>query len=100
MNHENKRDVDQLVEHLGMMGYDAWVDESLRGGQDWWEEILQRIVDSDGALGERANVKGQHSLQNYLGPLELSTLSTAGARGRAFIGARPGPGRHPPPGQA
>ncbi len=44
---ENKRDVDQLVEHLRMMGYETWVDTSLRGGQDWWEEILQRIADSE-----------------------------------------------------
>jgi hypothetical protein len=44
---ENKRDVDQLVEHLRMMGYETWVDTSLRGGQDWWEEILRRIADSE-----------------------------------------------------
>ena len=44
---ENKRDVDQLVEHLGMMGHETWVDARLRGGQDWWEQILQRIADSD-----------------------------------------------------
>jgi hypothetical protein len=31
---ENRRDVDQLVEHLGLMGYDTWVDSELRGGQD------------------------------------------------------------------
>jgi hypothetical protein len=24
----------------------TWVDVSLRGGQDWWEEILHRIADS------------------------------------------------------
>jgi hypothetical protein len=29
------------------MGYDIWVDTDLRGGQDWWEEILRRIADSD-----------------------------------------------------
>jgi len=44
---ENKRDVDQLVEHLGVMGYETWVDFKLRGGQQWWEEILRRISDSD-----------------------------------------------------
>ena len=44
---QNRADVDQLVEHLRMMGYDTWVDVSLRGGQDWWEEILRRIADSD-----------------------------------------------------
>jgi TIR domain len=44
---DNKRDVDQLVAHLGTMGYDTWVDAALRGGQDWWNEILQRIADTD-----------------------------------------------------
>jgi TIR domain len=44
---ENKPDVDQLVEHLRTMGYDTWVDAALRGGQDWWEEILDRIADTD-----------------------------------------------------
>jgi hypothetical protein len=44
---ENKRDVDQLVEHLGTMGYQTWVDADLRGGQEWWEEILARIAESD-----------------------------------------------------
>ena len=44
---ENKGDVDQLVEHLRMMGYDSWVDVSLRAGQDWWEEILRRIAEAD-----------------------------------------------------
>ena len=44
---ENRRDVDQLVEHLGLMGYDTWVDTELRGGQDWWEEVLRRVANSD-----------------------------------------------------
>lgn len=44
---ENKGDVDQLVEHLRMMGYDSWVDVSLRAGQDWWKEILRRIAEAD-----------------------------------------------------
>jgi hypothetical protein len=44
---ENRRDVGQLVEHLELMGYDTWVDTELRGGQDWWEEVLRRIADSD-----------------------------------------------------
>ncbi|MDT5013713.1 MAG: hypothetical protein QOH57_5330, partial [Mycobacterium sp.] len=43
----NKNHVDQLVEHLTMMGYETWVDVSLRGGQDWWKEILDRITESD-----------------------------------------------------
>jgi DNA-binding beta-propeller fold protein YncE len=44
---ENKPHVDQLVEHLRTMGYDTWVDAALRGGQDWWDEILDRIADTD-----------------------------------------------------
>jgi TIR domain len=44
---ENKRDIDQLVEHLGVLGCQTWVDSSLRGGQEWWEEILRRIADCD-----------------------------------------------------
>jgi sugar lactone lactonase YvrE len=44
---ENRRDVDQLVGHLGILGYDTWVDTSLRGGQEWWAEILRRIADCD-----------------------------------------------------
>ena len=44
---DNKRDVDQLVEHLRMLTYDTWIDKELRGGQVWWEEVLQRVADSD-----------------------------------------------------
>ncbi|HZQ32092.1 MAG TPA: TIR domain-containing protein [Mycobacterium sp.] len=44
---ENKRDVDQLAEQLGLMGYETWVDFKLRGGQQWWAEILQRISDTE-----------------------------------------------------
>jgi hypothetical protein len=36
-----------LVEHLGELGCDTWVDSSLHGGQDWWQEILRRIADCD-----------------------------------------------------
>lgn len=43
----NKPDVDQLVEHLRELGCDTWVDSSLHGGQDWWQEILRRIADCD-----------------------------------------------------
>jgi hypothetical protein len=44
---QNKPDVEQLVEHLRVLGCDTWHDSSLHGGQDWWEEILQRISDCD-----------------------------------------------------
>lgn len=44
---ENKPAVEQLVDHLGVVGYQTWVDSSLRGGQDWWQEILSRIAECD-----------------------------------------------------
>jgi DNA-binding beta-propeller fold protein YncE len=44
---DNRADVLALVEHLGIMGHDTWVDAALRGGQDWWHEILDRIADTD-----------------------------------------------------
>jgi hypothetical protein len=44
---ENKPDVEALVRDLDALGYQTWVDSSLRGGQTWWEEILRRIADSD-----------------------------------------------------
>jgi hypothetical protein len=44
---QNRPDIDQLVEHLRVLGCDTWVDTSLHGGQDWWAEILQRIADCD-----------------------------------------------------
>ena len=37
---ENKPDVEALVRDLDALGYQTWVDWSLRGGQAWWEEIL------------------------------------------------------------
>ena len=44
---ENKPDVEALVRDLHALGHQTWVDSSLRGGQTWWHEILQRIADSD-----------------------------------------------------
>jgi predicted ATPase len=44
---QNKADIEQLVEHLRVLGCDTWYDAALRGGQDWWDEILRRIADSD-----------------------------------------------------
>src|SRR6202022_2569358 len=59
---QNKSDIEQLVEHLRVLGCDTWHDSSLHGGQDWWDEILRRIADCDtfiatisrGALGSTA----------------------------------------------
>ena len=44
---QNKPDIEQLVEHLHVLGYETWHDASLHGGQDWWNEILRRIADCD-----------------------------------------------------
>jgi hypothetical protein len=44
---ENKPQVEALVRDLDSLGYETWLDSSLRGGQKWWDEILQRIADSD-----------------------------------------------------
>ena len=44
---ENKPDVEALVRDLHALGYETWVDSSLRGGQTWWHEILRRIADTD-----------------------------------------------------
>ena len=44
---QNKPVVEELVAHLQVLGCDTWHDSSLHGGQDWWEEILERIADCD-----------------------------------------------------
>jgi len=44
---DNRPEVDQLVSHLQLLGDEAWVDSSLRGGQTWWDEILRRIEECD-----------------------------------------------------
>jgi hypothetical protein len=44
---ENKPDVEALIRDLEVLGYQTWVDSSLRGGQTWWEEIVRRIAESD-----------------------------------------------------
>ena len=35
--------VEVLGEDLSGLGYDAWFDQSLEGGQHWWDEILHQI---------------------------------------------------------
>ena len=39
--------VEVLAEDLRELGYDAWFDQSLEGGQHWWEEILLQIRECD-----------------------------------------------------
>ena len=43
----NRVQVDTLVEHLGMLDCQTWIDSSLRGGQQWWDEILGRIAECE-----------------------------------------------------
>jgi hypothetical protein len=40
--------VDELVAHLQILGFQTWVDSSIRGGQEWWDVILKAIADCDG----------------------------------------------------
>jgi TIR domain/FHA domain len=44
----NKPAVEELVGHLQVLGFETWVDSSIRGGQEWWDVILKAIADCDG----------------------------------------------------
>jgi hypothetical protein len=44
----NRAAVDELVNDLQILGFDTWVDSSIRGGQEWWDVILKAIVACDG----------------------------------------------------
>lgn len=35
---QNKPDIEQLVEHLRVLGCNTRYGSSLHGGQDWWDE--------------------------------------------------------------
>jgi TIR domain len=35
--------VRQLHRDIGTAGHNAWFDGRLEGGQDWWQQILERI---------------------------------------------------------
>jgi hypothetical protein len=39
--------VGTLVADASSLGYDAWLDRELSGGQQWWAEVLRRIRDCD-----------------------------------------------------
>ncbi|MGH3969580.1 MAG: TIR domain-containing protein [Mycobacterium sp.] len=43
----NRAQVDTVVEHLRLLGCQTWIDSSLQGGQQWWDEILRKIADCD-----------------------------------------------------
>jgi len=44
---ENRPDIEQLVEQLDVLGCQTWIDSSLHGGQNWWDEVLRRIADCE-----------------------------------------------------
>jgi hypothetical protein len=64
----NKEQVDGFLEQLESLDYDVWIDSNIKGGQEWWEEIIDQIescdiflavvsrasVDSDACARERA----------------------------------------------
>ena len=64
---ENKPDVEALIRDLDALGYQTWVDSSLRGGQTWWEEILRRIAESDVFVA----IVSAHTLNSVACKLEL-----------------------------
>jgi nucleotide-binding universal stress UspA family protein len=39
--------VEDLTQRLPQLGYSVWMDNSLRGGQDWWDEICTHVRDCD-----------------------------------------------------
>jgi YVTN family beta-propeller protein len=43
----NQAAVDEFVRRLSSLDYQGWVDAQLRGGQSWWDEILDRIANCD-----------------------------------------------------
>jgi hypothetical protein len=44
---ENSDSITQLIHDLQAMGVDAWHDQTLTGGQPWWDNILLNIRQCD-----------------------------------------------------
>jgi hypothetical protein len=44
---EDIEPVRALVDDIAQFGHDVWIDELLRGGQEWWDEVLARIRQCD-----------------------------------------------------
>jgi TIR domain len=40
---EDRLHVRSLIDGLRALGHDAWLDESLAGGQEWWDAVLDEI---------------------------------------------------------
>lgn len=45
--HQDREAVETLHDKLSIAHHDVWFDEALRGGQQWWDAILDRIDESD-----------------------------------------------------
>jgi hypothetical protein len=43
--HQDEQLVDSLRQDLADIGHTVWLDESLNGGQIWWDEILHQVRD-------------------------------------------------------
>ncbi|WP_077079320.1 protein kinase domain-containing protein [Mycobacterium numidiamassiliense] len=44
---QNQRALNELVDHLNLLGFETWVDPSRWGGQNWWDAILRQIAECD-----------------------------------------------------
>jgi hypothetical protein len=44
---DDKARVEPLIRHLPRLGHQVWIDDALRGGQAWWDEILRQIAACD-----------------------------------------------------
>ncbi len=44
---DDRAKVEDLTQRLPRLGYSVWMDNSLRGGQDWWDEICTHVRNSD-----------------------------------------------------
>jgi len=45
--HQDRETVETLHDKLSIAHHNVWFDEDLRGGQQWWDAILERIAESD-----------------------------------------------------
>jgi len=44
---EHLEEIDQLVKDLELLDKSVWLDKKLSGGQEWWDTILDNILQSD-----------------------------------------------------
>lgn len=76
-----------LVDDITQFGHDVWIDEQLRGGQEWWDEVLAEIRRCDlyvFALSSRSlssvpcteELRYADSLRRPLLPVMIGTVDT------------------------